>query len=427
MPHKKSSRYEAAHRALLDRSGKLPPETPPDDLKIQTLEQAAAYIHARIQEAQECADQLLRCLADRSAHPGEYQDYQREKWRTDRRLAALRVLMESARVPCQTIPRNPEYETTSLPARKQANLSSFFQRGSRKAPLHFNCAVTGRALERRVLKQVSPLVLKPSTPTRTSFLSLPSNSPPLYARRRQSEKMINTTSTRDGHWALPSPSYSASEDTSTSSYSPKTPSDDDMGTTYVGIAIILSPVLRSEEEIIAEMEDVMLPAYVLHLLEDLDDIRPGSLLLDGSPSPLIVGPKDWDYPPRDSPIPSPTRTATIRIPDRNLADALLTSPEIEVVPRKRGRAHRVCLDPTFFKDDSTSEKLGEVAPIRHSVHVPAEEEEKKPMSPLKKKSSTVFSIVSRTPSRRGETTPPTPRKNIASLVKRRMSSISRFR
>lgn len=427
MPHRKSSRYEAAHRALLDRSGHLPPETSPDDLKIKALEHATAYLHAQIQEAQECTEQLRRCLANRNTQVGERRSYQREKWRADRRLDALRSLMESTRATPQTVPKCSEDEMTSSPARKQANLSSFFQHGSRRAPLRFNCAVTGKALERRVLKQVSPLQLKPTTPsTWTQSPLVPDNILPLYARRRQSERMISTSS----------PSYSTTEGTSTSSLSPKTPSDDNIRTTDDGVALILPPVLRSHEEIVAEMGDIALPAYALNLLEDLDYIhdriplQQESSFLGRSSSPFLVTPSDWEYPRRDSSsVVSPRRTATVRIPDRHLADALLSSTGTEPTPRRRGIMHKVSLDPALFKDDSRSDKIGDVGPMRHSVHVPAEEEGKRPKGHLKKKSSIVFSVVPRSSDRRGETPPSTPRKNIASMVKRRISTmtINRFR
>lgn len=341
--------------------------------------------------------------------------------------------MESARAQYRTIPKELQDETTSLSARKQANLTSFFQRASRKAPLRFNCAVTGKALERRVLRRVSPLLLNPSTPsTRSSSLWAPSNLPPLYARRKQPEKMISMASIREERWAPSSSCYSTTEDTSASGLSPRTLSDDNIGTTHDGIALILSPALRPAEEIIAEMGDIPLPAYALNLLEDFDYVhdkvppRPESSRLDGSSSLLFITPLDWEYPPRDPSFVSPRRTATVRIPDRRLADALLSSPETERSPRKRGHAHKVSLDPAFFKDDSRSEKLGEAAPIRHSAHITAEEG-RTPMGLLKRKSSAMFSIVSKTPDRRGETAPSTPRKNIASLVKRRMPSINRFR
>jgi len=415
MPHRNSSRYEAAHRALLDRSGNLPPETSPEDLKIQTLKRATAFLHAQVQEAQEYTEQLRRCLADRNTQLGEYQSYQRERWRTDRRLAVLRVLTDSTRVTLPMIPQNSQYQMT-LSARKRANLSSFFQRGSRKAPLRFNCAVTGKALERRVLKQVSPLLLKPSIPsTRIQSLPAPDNLPPLYVRRKQPERIINT---QERFWA-PSTSYSVTEGTLSSEFSPKTLPDDNMGTTHDGIALILSPTLRSEEEIIAEMGDITLPAYALNLLEDLDYIH-DKIPLRRSPSPLLVTPSDWEHPRRNSSVKSPRRTATVRIPDRHLADALLTSPETGGTPRGRGRTHKVSLDPALFKDDSRSDKLGEVVPTRHSSHVPTEEG-RKPRGLLRKKSSAMFPKIS------NRTTTPTPRKNIASVVKRHMSAINRFR
>lgn len=432
MLHRKSSRYESAHRALIHRSGNLPPETSPEDLRVQTLQRATTFLHDQIQETQEYAEQLRRHLADRDTHFVEHQCYQREKWRTDRRLATLKVLMESARAQYRTTPKELEDETTSLSARKQANLTSFFQRASRKAPLRFNCAVTGKALERRVLKQVSPLLLKPSTPsTRTSSLWSPSDLPPLYARRKQPEKMISMASIREERWASSPSCYSTTEDTSVSGLSPRTISDENIGTMHDGIALILSPALRPAEDIIAEMGDIPLPAYALNLLEDFDYVhdkvppRPESSRLDGSSSLLFITPLDWEYPPRDPSFVSPRRTATVRIPDRRLADALLSSPETEGSPRKRGHAHKVSLDPAFFKDDSRSEKLGEAAPTRHSTHITAEEG-RKPMGLLKRKSSAMFSMVSKTPDRR-ETAPSTPRKNIVSLVKRRMPSINRFR
>ena len=443
MPHKKPSRYEAAHRALVDRSESLPQEASPEDLKIRTLERATAFLHAQIQEAQEYTEQLRRCLADRDIQPREYQGYQREKWRADRRLAALRVLKESVRVTQPTIPQNSRDERTSLPARNRANLSSFFQRGSRKAPVRFNCAVTGEALEKRVLNQVSPLLLKPSIPSAwTQSILVPNSLPPLYARRKQSEKTINTASTQERLWAPPSASYSTTEGTLTSGLSLKTLPDDDMGVTHDGTALILSPThgstLRSNEEIIAEMGDITIPAYALNLLEDLDFIhdtiplRPGSSPLDQpstsekSPSPLFITPSDWESPLRNPSADLPRRTTTIRIPDRHLADALLTSPETEGSSRRRARAHKVSLDPALFRDDPKSDKLGEAAPIlRHST----EEEGRKPKGLLRKKSSGVFSVVSRGSDRRGETSTPTstPRKNIASMVKKRMSAINRFR
>lgn len=431
------SRYEAAHRALLDRSCHLTPETSPEDLKIRALERATAFLNSQIQETQECTEQLRKCLADRNTQFGERQGYQREKWRADRRLAALRVLMESStRAARQTVSKHShsEDEMTSVPSRKQANLSSFFQRGSHKAPLRFNCAVTGKALERRVLKQVSPLQLKPSNPsTWTRSFPVPDNFPPSYTRRRELSIMTNITSTRGEPRAPSSTSHSATEDTSTSSLSPKTLPDDNMGTTYKGIALILSPILRSNEEIIAEMEDIALPAYAFNLLEDFDSIhdkiplRPGSLSLERSSSPLIVTPSDWEYPSQDPSIVSPRRTATVRIPDRRLADELLSSPETQRNPRKRGLIHKVSLDPALFKDDSRSDKLGEDAPPRRSVHVPGEEEGREPKEIPKRKTSVVFSIVSRGPHRRGQSTPSAPRQNIASMVKRRITTINGFR
>ena len=444
MAHRKPSRYEAAHRELINRSRSLPPETPPEELKIRTLKRATAFLHAQVQEAQECREQLRRCLADRDTQPVEYQVYQREKWRADRRLATLRVLTESVQVTPPMIPPNSQYETPSLPARKRANLSSFFQRGSRKVPVRFSCAVTGKALERRVLKQVSPLLLKPSLPSAlTRPSSVPADLPPLYVRRRQSEKMINTASTQEGPWTPPSASYSTTEGTLTPDLSPKTPPEGCIGTVHDGIALILPSthgcILRSDEEIIAELGDITLPAYALNLLEDLDYIhdtiplRPGALPLDQSlfseksSSALLVTPSDWESTRGDSSIASPRRTATIRVPDRRLADALLTSPEIETSPRRRGRAHKVSLDPALFRDDSKSDKLGEVAPMRYSIGVPTEEEGRKPKGLLRKKSSAVFSAISRNSDRRGVTPASTPRKNIASIVKRRISAINRFR
>jgi len=433
MPHRKSSRYEAAHRALLDRSGKLPPETSPEVLKIQTLERATAFLRVQIQETQEYREKIRQCLADRDTQLREYQVYQREKWRTDRRLAALMVLTEPVRAAPQAAPKNTQCETTSSPARKRANLSSFFQRGSCKAPLRFKCAVTGKALERRVLKQVSPLLLRPlASPTRVHFHPVPDDLPPLYARRRQPGKMINT---QEGLWPFPSISYSVTEDASTSDLSPDTLPDDSVGTTREGIALIHSPILRSEEEIIAEMGDVTLPAYALDLLDDLDYIHDKIPLQPGSPpsdvfsSALLVTSSDWDSPRLGHPITSPGRTATVRIPDRHLADALLTSPETERAPHRRGRSHKVSLDPTIFKDDSKLDKLRDVAPIRHSSHVTTEEARRKPRGLLRKKSSGVFSLVSRSSDRREEHAMSThPKsKSIASMVRRRMSAINKFR
>jgi len=213
------------------------------------------------------------------------------------------------------------------------------------------------------------------------------------------------------------------------SLSPKTPPDGNIRTTHAGIARILSPTLRSNEEIIAEMGDIALPAYAFNLLEDFDCIhdkiplRPDSSSLGRSSSPFIVTPSDWEYSRRDSSIVSPRRTATVRIPDRHLADALLSSPETGGVPRKRGQTHKVTLDPALFKDDSRSDKFGEVAP----THLPAGEEGKKPKGLLGRKTSVVFSIVSRSSDRRGEAAPSTPRKNLASIVKKRISTINRFR
>ena len=437
MPHRKPARYEAAHRALVDRSGNLPPETSPERLKIQTLERATAFLHAQMQEAQEYTEQLRLCLADRNTQPGEYQGYQREKWRADRRLAALRVLTESVQVAHQATPQSLQYETNSLPARKRANLSSFFQRGSRKAPLPFKCAVTGKVLEKRVLKQVSPLLLKPSpSPTRIQSLPVPKVLPPLYARRKQSEKMINT---QERLWAFPSTSSSTTEGTLSSDLSPKTLPDGSVGATHDGIALILSPTLRSEEEIIAEMGDITLPTYALNLLEDLDYIhdkiplRQESPALDRSPfseassSPLLITQSDWECPRPNPPIALPRRTTSVRIPDRHLADTLLTSPETGSTPGRRKRTHKVSLDPAFFKDDSNSDKLEGVAPIRHSVYVSAEGERRKPRGLLKKKSSGVFSSVSKSSDRREETTTSTPRKNIASVVKKRIFAMNKFR
>ena len=442
MSHRKPSRYETAHRALLDRSGNLPPEISPEDLKIQILERATAFLRTQVQEAQEYGEKLRQCLADRDTQLREYQGYQREKWRTDHRLAALMVLTESVQVAPQAVPQNSRYETTSLPARKRANLSSFFQRGSCKAPLRFNCAITGKALERRVLKQVSPLLLRPSaTPTRVNFLPVPDNLPPLYARRKQSEKMVNT---QEELWA--SPSTSVTEEAFTPdlspNLSPNTLPHDVTGTTHDGIALIHSPILRSKDEITAEIGDISLPAYVSDLLDDLDYIhdkiplRPGSSALDLSPfsdvfsSALLVTPSDWDYTHPGPAITSPRRTTTVRIPDRRLADVLLTSPEAESTPRRcgRGRSHNVSLDPAIFKDDFKSDKLGDVAPIRHSSHVATEEERRKPRRVLRKKSSGVLS-VSGNLDRRGEKATPTTRrsKSIASMIKSRMSAINKFR
>ena len=438
MPHRKSSRYEAAHRVLLNRSRSLPPETSPEDLKVRTLKRATAFLHAQIQETQEYTEQLCLRLADRNTQLGEHQYYQREKWRTDRKLATLRLLTESVQ---PTIPPKAQHETTS-PARKWANLSSFFQHGSRKAPLRFNCAVTGRALERRVLKQVSPLVLKPSVPsTRTQSLPAPDNLPPLYVRRRRPEKMIITASSQKRLRSSTSASYSVTEGTPTSSFSPKTPSDDDMGATHDGIALILPPThacaLRSEEEIVAEMGDITLPAYALNLLEDFDYIhdkiplRPRASHLDRPPSsgtpssPFIITAPEWESIRQSSSFASPRRTVTVRIPDRGLADALLTSPGGGCAPHRR--SHKVSLDPAFFKDDSRSGKLGEVTPMRHSAHVPVEEEGRKPRGLLRKKSSAVFSMISRNSDGRVEAPASTPRRNIASMVKRSMSAINKFR
>ena len=433
MPRRKSTRYETAHRALLNRAGNLPPEASPEDIKIRVLKHATTFLDAHIQEAQERTEQLRQYLSDRNTQLKEHQFYQREKWRADRRLAALRVLMESTRVTGGAVPKNSEDQMTS-PVGEEAKLSSFFQRGSRKAPLRFNCAVTGKALERRVLKQVSPLLLTPSIPsTWTQPLFVPDNLPPLYARRDRSERMISMDSTREGPRAPSATSHSATEGTSTSSLSPKTLPDDNFGTTHDGVALILSPILRSHEEIIAEMGDIALPAYAFNLLDDLDYIhdkiplRPGSTSLDLSSSPLLITPSDWEYHRRDSSIVSPRRTATVRIPDRLLADALLSSPETENIPRKRGHMHQVSLDPALFKGDSRSDKLGEVTPARRSVHLFGEEERKKPKGLLKKKSSVVFSMVSRSSDKRRDTAPSTPRKNIASMVKRRISTINRFR
>jgi hypothetical protein len=431
MPHRKSSRNEVA---LLDRSGHLPPETSPEDLKIRALERATAFLNVQIQEVQERTEQLRRYLADQGIQPGERQGYQREKWRADRRLAALRVLIESTRAVRQPVSKHSEDQMTSVPARKQANLSSFFQRGSRKAPLPFNCVVAGKAQERRVLKQVSPLLLKPSIPSSwTQSFLVQDNVPPLYAHRRHSERITSMTSTQEGPQSPSSTSYSATEGTLTSSLSPKTLPDDNFGTTHDGVALILSPILRSNEEIIAEMGDIALPAYAFNLLEDLDYIhdkirlRPDSSSLYRSSSPFLVTPSDWEYPPRDPSIVSPRRTATVRIPDRHLADALLSSPETESTPRKRRLIHKVSLDPAFFKDDSRSDKLGEVAPPRRSLQVPGEEGGRKPKGLLKRKTSVVISIVSRGSDKRGEPTPSTPRKNIASMVKRRIATVNKFR
>lgn len=346
------------------------------------------------------------------------------------------VLTESDHAAHQAVPQNSLYET-ALPVKKRANLSSFFQRGSRKAPLRFKCAVTGKALERKVLKQVSPLLLKPSIPrTRIHSLPTPDNFPPLCVRRKRSEKMINT---KGGLWAFPSTSYSSTEGTLSSDLSPKT-LDDGMGITHDGIALIHSPILRSEEEIIAEMGDIHLPAYALDLLEDLDYIhdkiplRPGSTALDRSLFPdafssaLLITPSDWDYQQPSPQFASPKRTATVRIPDRRLADALLTSQGTNGTPRRRTHSHKVSLDPAFLKDDSGSDKLGDVAPLQHSAHVSVGGG-RRPGVLLKKKSSGVFSLSSRSSDRREATTTSALRKskNIASLVKKRMSAINKFR
>jgi hypothetical protein len=105
-----------------------------------------------------------------------------------------------------------------------------------------------------------------------------------------------------------------------------------MGATHDGIALILSPTLRSEEEIIAEMGDITLPAYALNLLEDLDYIH--------DKIPLRAESSSLDRPhflihPHHFSSPHPTGNTHVEIPQsrhleepRPFESRIVTSPTL---------------------------------------------------------------------------------------------------
>lgn len=174
-----------------------------------------------------------------------------------------------------SVSATPSNLTQRTVDKRQANLARFFDRSPTRASLRFRSPPT---FQTRTITKTTPLSLRCPPPVGRvppaplSIKVLPKPREPLYVRRKQPEQSIKSPI------EMTSSISTATTDTgytSVSSLPTLDDSDDELSIIGEGYASIYSPTFfdhRSKADIIAEMEEVTIPAYAMDLLEDLNYI-----------------------------------------------------------------------------------------------------------------------------------------------------------
>jgi hypothetical protein len=409
---RRRSRYNRAEQSLVFRSMQISSEPSPEELKIRILQEAVANLSTYARESQESVVQLRKRLVDRSMEPESYQLLQKERWREERRQVVLEQKAKVAREKLACL-SSGDISEQPKPDRRTANLISFFDRSMTKTSLQFK---TPPSFELKKITELSPLSLRPRpTPTRIPIAPLnikafPQPREPLYARRNQPQKSIITKIDEDKPRTISQAISLATTETGfTSTLSPSTSNDDDASE---GFAYIYSPTSRRcKADVMAELDDIPIPDYAVHLLRDFEHPRDGISLSDILPltsaNPHIT-PK---HSTSRSLIYGKLFTRSARTPINSAQDDGPPSPHSPFPRSKHSLDHNDKRHaPTFslgsfFVKGQVNKRADDSIPCRHSLNVlptVAEEDPQPVRLPIKHTSinATKLNVISPMPPER---------------------------
>ncbi|KAI9066343.1 hypothetical protein FKP32DRAFT_1610209 [Trametes sanguinea] len=378
------SRYSRAESALHSAVEVSSTEVSPQELQIRILEQATAILSEQARDAQACAERLRACLADQELSPEELKALQRERWleehksqaRTDETHQARALLTQlSSPVSAHADNTNSGSALSASPpvmTRHEANLARFLQysptrvtfpgprAGGSPSPLS-----PALAYRRETISQVRPMRLRPSA----MELALRS---PLELRMHGRSRSLdggghsrNNSDTTDSDATVISRGSSGQTTVAaTSVHESKSPSPllsvtEDEGTATIEKA----GLLRSRDELLAQLGDVPLPDYAVDLLHELV-----SSTIDVSLNEM-------------SPIDEEVSPVFRRSSESSFE--LVTRPTLELVPQST-IAQRLCSPPPVDVPSQSSTPFPSTSPensprrrtirprssFRNSLHVP---------------------------------------------------------
>ncbi|KAL7279339.1 hypothetical protein ACG7TL_007180 [Trametes sanguinea] len=284
------SRYSRAESALHSAVEVSSTEVSPQELQIRILEQATAILSEQARDAQACAERLRACLADQELSPEEFKALQRARWleehksraRTNQTLQAQALLSQlSSPVSAHADDDSSGPVLCNSPSamtRHEANLARFLQYSPTRVsfpgshaggpPSPLSPAV---AYRRETISQVRPMRLRPSA------MELALRSPlqlGMHGRSRSLDSGGHSRSnsdTTDSDATVVSRGSSGLTTVAATSSVPeaKAPSPVLRATGDEGTATIEKvEMLRSRDELLAQIGDVPLPDYAVNLMHE---------------------------------------------------------------------------------------------------------------------------------------------------------------
>ncbi|KAG6889011.1 hypothetical protein C0995_004479 [Termitomyces sp. Mi166 len=307
---RRMQRYSVAEGDLARQFEKCQSEASPVDLQIRTLKEVTSMLSAHARDARERAEKLRGLLVDRDMDPETYESLQRERWLQEHRQNA--VDQEAKAVQQQlTILSNGSTQGnvsdrskgTDGEERRRRNLIKFLDDSNKRPSVRIRkttSVLVERPQKRRTMDKVSPMRLRTSIVSRTSFQPLRPMSLDGWTRR-QSRRVSNLVavapihvpphsldfvSEADSDEVVSPPTGTASSFPSIftiESYSPRTPftaatlptslvtsdaktdAEDETGTATIFLDTHLSKARYNPKDI-----DAPLPDYALDLFARFD-------------------------------------------------------------------------------------------------------------------------------------------------------------
>ncbi|KAI0951412.1 hypothetical protein AcW1_008460 [Taiwanofungus camphoratus] len=290
----RQARYRRAHEALEVTFRHCISEPSPVDLQSRALERAATLLSMQACDAQRNADELRARLAHREAiEPQDFRSLQREYWMEVRRSTAREQQSKALQEVSKTLAnsqRNPFHTTDAgFISRSQSlrstNLACFFERSptwlsfTRRAP---TSAYQVMSYRRKTIHHVRSMRLRPSLRIyNLSQSEVAASGRDIDAHHRQQVQSdgdgLNEhtseglTGSRPSLLKSPGPLAVLSEATPgvqvpLERRPPSAgPSQESQGT----VSIYMSSAPRSRAEIMADLDEVPIPDYATHLLDEL--------------------------------------------------------------------------------------------------------------------------------------------------------------
>ncbi|KAI0329308.1 hypothetical protein GY45DRAFT_1253216 [Cubamyces sp. BRFM 1775] len=375
------SRYSRAESALHSAVELSSAEVSPQELQIRALEQATALLSEQARDAQSCAERLRACLADKELTPEELKALQRERWLEEHRSRArhdqLLHTRELATKLASPIKEDlePLFASPADMTRHEANLARFLQHSPTRIafPTTRSPSISPAvAYRRETISQVRPMRLRPSamelalrSPVRTH-----SRSKSLDGARhsRSGSDMTDVTFVSQGSSGQTAVAQTSIPEPKAASSLPIPPPPTNKGEGTVTIEHLTK--LRTRDELLAEVGDVVLPEYAVDLLEDLSVSNIDISLREISPAdiePQTPLARSTSVAPSESPIVltfAHADTEPLTPPRSPFSDRLRTQSDASSAPSLPDTASNS--SPNARRRSGLIPK----SPFRQSLHVP---------------------------------------------------------